>query len=139
MAQNNPSAWAQQLGNGFAEAIGEAIDNVAAQSKVGPIDLSASFQQLTSAVSGYVSEALRAVSGATAGLQRRTNLIWWKQALFSPSKQKSYRAYPVTIASALMALDLYQQIPCFRPRVSPPFLKRPFGHYHFPPVQAKGY
>ena len=121
--QNNPSAWAQQLGNGFAEAIGEAIDNVAAQSKVGPIDLTAPLQQVTSAVSGYVSEALRAVSGATAGLQRRTNLIWWKQALFSPSKQKSYRAYPATIASALMALDLYQQIPMFSPASVSAFLE----------------
>jgi hypothetical protein len=121
--QNNPQAWAQSLGTLFSEAIAQAIDEVAAQSKMGPIDLSVPVQQLVSGVSSYVGETLLSVSAATAGLQRRTNLIWWKQALFSPSKQKSYREFPVSIASALMALDLYQQIPMFSPASVSAFLE----------------
>ena len=35
---------------------------------------------------------MKAVSGATAGLQRRTNLIWWKETLYSPSARVSYRS-----------------------------------------------
>lgn len=121
--QNQPAAWAQSMGSTFAEAIGQAIDEVASQSKAGSVDLSAPMQQLASGVSAYVSEALLAFSEATAGLQRRTNLIWWKQALFSPSKRMNYRALPLTIASALMALDLYQQIPMFSPASVSAFLE----------------
>jgi hypothetical protein len=121
--QNNPTAWAQSLGTQFAEAISEAIDNAVAQNKVASIDLSATMQQITSAVSGYVSDVIGSVDGATAGLQRRTNLIWWKQALFSPSTRKSYRSFEPTIAAALMALDLYQQIPMFSPASVSAFLE----------------
>lgn len=134
--QNNPQAWAQSLGTTFAEAIAQAIDEIAAQSKVGPIDLSTPLQQFVSDVSSYVGEALLAVSAATAGLQRRTNLIWWKQAMFSPSKQISYRAFPVTIAAALMALDLYQQIPMFSPASVSAFLEEAVRS--LPPLPGTG-
>ena len=121
--QNNPQAWAQSLGTQFAEAISEAIDNAVAKNKGASIDLSATMQQVTSAVSGYIGEVVRSVDGATAGLQRRTNLIWWKQALFSPSTKKSYRSFEPTIAAALMALDLYRQIPMFSPASVSAFLE----------------
>jgi hypothetical protein len=121
--QNNPGAWAQSLGSLFAAAIAETVDAATAGNHIGPIDLSAPIQQLTSSVSAYVGEVLRAVSGATAGLQRRTNLIWWKQALFSPSVQVSYRDLSSTIAAALMAFDLYQQIPVFSPASVSAFLE----------------
>jgi hypothetical protein len=121
--QNNPAAWSQTLSTQFAEAISEAIDNAVSKNKVASIDLSATMQQVTSAVSGYIGEVVRSVDGATAGLQRRTNLIWWKQALFSPSTQKSYRSFEPTTAAALMALDLYRQIPMFSPASVSAFLE----------------
>jgi GTPase-associated system helical domain len=99
------------------------LDEISAKAEVGDVDLATPIQQMTTTVSTYVAEAMKAFSSATLGLQRRTNLIWWKEALYSPSKQKSYRAFPRTIASALMAFDLYQQIPLFSPASVSAFLE----------------
>ena len=121
--QNNPQGWANNFGDLFADALADVLDEISANAKVGAVNVSVPLQQLTSKVSNYVTEAMKAFSSATFGLQRRTNLIWWKQALYSPSKQRSYRAFPRTTAAALMALDLYQQIPMFSPASVSAFLE----------------
>jgi hypothetical protein len=120
---NQMANWSQLLASGLTDTLAETIEGAMEQSKVGPIDLSAPIQQITSAVSAHVSMVLKAVSSATAGLQRRTNLIWWKQALFSPSAQTSYRKFSRTESAALMALDLHQQIPIFSPASVSAFLE----------------
>jgi hypothetical protein len=121
--QNNPNQWAQNFGNSLADAIADVLEEISAKAKVAPVDLTMPLQQLTTDVSSYMTKSMQAFGAAMSGLQRRTNLIWWKQALFSASKQKSYRAFPITIASALMALDLYQQIPTFSPASVSAFLE----------------
>ncbi len=121
--QNNPAGWAQNFGTLFGDALAEVLDEISTAAKIAPVDLAGPLQKLTTSVSSYVAQSMQAFGAATFGLQRRTNLIWWKQALFSPSKHKSYRAFPATIASALMALDLYQQVPMFSPASVSAFLE----------------
>lgn len=121
--QNNPQAWANNFGDLFADALADVLDDISAKAKVGAVNLSVPLQQLSSKVSTYVTEAMKAFGSATFGLQRRTNLIWWKQALYSPSKQRSYRTFPRTTAAALMALDLNQQLPMFSPASVSAFLE----------------
>jgi GTPase-associated system helical domain len=115
--------WVSEFGARLAEAIGEVADSVADGASIGPIDFSKPLQQLTKAVSGHVDTTLNAVSEATAGLQRRTNLLWWKEALFSPSARMSYREIPGSTAAALMAFDLHQQVPIFSPASVAAFLR----------------
>lgn len=114
--------WVSEFGKRMADAVGEAIDSVAAGSKIKPIDFSGPLTDLSHAVSTHVDEALKAVNSATAGLQRRTNLIWWKEALYSPSAQASYRSMPTSTAAALMSFDLHQQIPTYSPASVAAFL-----------------
>ena len=78
---------------------------------------------MAKSVTTYVEAALASFSGATAGLQRRTSLLWWKEALYSPSAHESYLDMPVFQASALMALDLHEQVPTFSPASVSAFLK----------------
>lgn len=112
---SNPQAWANEFATRMADAIGGVIDSVMSEAQIAPVDLSVPLKDLSSAVSKHVDETLKAVSVATAGLQRRTNLIWWKETLFSPSIQGSYRDLPCPAAAALMAFDLFQQVPTFSP------------------------
>ena len=121
--QHNPGVWAQNFGNSLAEPIGELLDKISANAKVNAVDISPPLQELGNAVSSYVSSAVRAFGTATTGLQRRTNLIWWKQSLYSLSQRKSYRAFPRTISASLMAFDLYRQIPMFSPASVSAFLE----------------
>jgi hypothetical protein len=121
--QHNPTGWATNFGNAFVDSLAEVLDQISANAKVAAVDVSTPLQELANEVSTYVSSAVKAFGTATHGLQRRTNLIWWKQSLFSVSKHKSYRTYPRTVAASLMAFDLYQQIPIFSPASVSAFLE----------------
>ncbi|BEI22909.1 GTPase-associated system all-helical protein GASH [Vibrio fluvialis] len=119
---NQNQAWTNQFVPRMADAIYDALGEVIEGGRIAPVDLSAPLKELADAVSTHVDKTLQAVSGATAGLQRRTSLIWWKETLYSPSVQSSYRDMSPSIAAALMAFDLHQQIPIFSPASVAAFL-----------------
>jgi hypothetical protein len=119
---NNNQSWIGEFGTRLAAAVAEGLDAVAKGAKINPIDLSGPLKDLAQAVSTHVDETLKAVSGATAGLERRTNLIWWKQTLYSPSARVGYRVMPASTAAALMAFDLHRQVPTFSPASVAAFL-----------------
>lgn len=119
---NQPQQWAQEFAGRMANAIADSIDGVAKANKIEPLDLSPPLKALSSSVGGYVAKALQSFSDATAGLQRRTNLLWWKEALYSARTRTSYRAMQPFTAASLMALDLFDQVPLFSPASVSAFL-----------------
>lgn len=114
-SHHDPQNWATDFGRLAARAIAEAIDSASEDVQEAPVDISGPLRALSQAVATHVGDTLKLVSAATAGLQRRTNLIWWKETLYSPSARVSYRALPVSTVGALMAFDLHQQLPTFSP------------------------
>ncbi len=112
---NQNQAWVTEFGTRAASAISKAVETAIEESNLEDIDLSAPFIQLSQAVTSYVEGAIKSVGAATSGLQRRTNLIWWKETLYSPSARVSYRSLPKPTAVVLMAFDLYRQVPTFSP------------------------
>lgn len=114
--------WVFEFGHRSGLAVAEAIDAAIAEIEIRQPDLAEPFSRLVGVVSNYVDDTLKAVSTATAGLQRRTNLLWWREALFSPSARKSYRELPVFVAAAQMALDLFHSVPLFSPASVSAFL-----------------
>jgi hypothetical protein len=112
--QNN-AQWSEQFGIRFADALVNVFEKYAEASKMAPIDLAPSFKALANAVSSQVDATISAVTEATSGLQRRTNLIWWKESLYSPSSRISYRKMSPYMAAMLMAFDLSSQVPLFSP------------------------
>ena len=121
--QDDPASWNFEFGRRTAETVGEAITQAVGGLSVEGIDLPAVTQEMTSVISGHLTTTLQAVSNATAGLQRRTNLLWWKEALFSPSARMSYRDMTSSDAATLMAFDMHQQIPTFSPASVAAFLR----------------
>lgn len=115
-------AWVGEFGNWMAAAVAEALSAVVKGFEIKPINLAGPLQALAQAVSTHVDETLKVMSRATAGLQRRTNLIWWKETLYSPSARLSYRAMPASTAAALMAFDLHRQVPTLSPASVAAFL-----------------
>lgn len=120
---NQPQLWAQDFANKMSVAIADALDGMAEELAPAPVDLSGPLSTLAEAVTAHVEKALARFSGATAGLQRRTNLLWWKEALYSPSVHASYLDLPSFEASALMALDLHEQVPTYSPASVSAFLR----------------
>ena len=115
--------WALDFANKMSVAIAETVESVVGELAPAPADISGPLSSLTKAVTLHVEKALASFSGATAGLQRRTNLLWWKEALYSPSYHASYLDLPVFEAAALMALDLHEQVPTYSPASVSAFLK----------------
>lgn len=118
----NSAQWAGDFGRLSAAAVANAVDTAISEIEITQPDLADPFLQLAKSVSTYVDNTLKSVSMATAGLQRRTGLLWWKEALFSPTARTSYRELPVTVAAAHMALDLFNEIPLFSPASVSAFL-----------------
>nr|WP_240004432.1 GTPase-associated system all-helical protein GASH [Pectobacterium carotovorum] len=113
--QSQNTAWVTEFGTRAASAISKAVETAVEKSNLGDIDLSTPFLQLSQSITNYVEDAIKSVGMATSGLQRRTNLIWWKETLYSPSARTSYRGLSKPTAAVLMAYDLYQQVPTFSP------------------------
>lgn len=118
-----PQNWMPNVLNAYSDAVAEAINGMAEELAPAPVDLSTPLSSLAKAVTIHVEKALASFSGATEGLQRRTNLLWWKEALYSPSAHASYLDLPPFQASALMALDLHQQVPTYSPASVSAFLR----------------
>ena len=121
--QDDPATWNYEFGTRTAEAVSDAINRAIGNLSVEGIDLPGMTEGMIEVMSGNLATTLRAVSNATAGLQRRTNLLWWKEALFSPSARMSYRDMSTSDAAALMAFDMHRQIPTFSPASVVAFLR----------------
>lgn len=119
---NNAQAWSNEFSNRMVSAISNEVDKAFEQAKVEPINLSKPLKELTVAVTNHIDATLEAVSNATAGLQRRSNLIWWRESLYSQSASCSYRKMPMPIAATIMAFDLANMIPIFSPASVTAFL-----------------
>ncbi|MGN8544847.1 GTPase-associated system all-helical protein GASH [Bradyrhizobium sp. 13971] len=119
---NNQTVWVTEFGERLTKAIADAVDVSVGSLVLPEIDLSEPLQTLAGGVAGHVDRALNAVSAATAGIQRRANLLWWKEARYSPSAQASYRELSPRSAATLMAFDMQGHVPVYSPASVSAFL-----------------
>ncbi|WP_420463557.1 GTPase-associated system all-helical protein GASH [Candidatus Palauibacter sp.] len=120
---NNNGDWVHEFGTRTAQAVAEAINRAIGGLSVEGGDLPGIAREMMAVMSEHLTATLRAVSDASAGLQRRTTLLWWKEALFSTSAGVSYREMSTSDAAALMAFDMYRHIPTFSPASVAAFLR----------------
>lgn len=120
--QNNPQMWAGEFGRRSSKAIADVIDATLGKIEISQPDLLEPLKEIAASITTYVDGTLNAVSAATAGLQRRTHLLWWRDALYSPSARANYRTLPATVAAAQMAYDLFNEVPLFSPASVSSFL-----------------
>ncbi len=119
---NQDGHWVYEFGTRTATAITELIDGTVERLSVEGMGLSEAHDALADAISVHLTRTTKAVIDTTMSLQRRADLLWWKEARFSPSSRKSYREMEVSKAAALMAFDMHQQIPAFSPASVAAFL-----------------
>lgn len=122
---NSPQQWAPEFAKKAATAIADAIDNASKDSVPADDTKKLFLDPLTTFMTGYVSEitkAIRSVSFSSAVMQRRSQLLWWREAAYSPIVQKSYRHFRPDEATLLMVFDLIEQVPAFCPESVESFL-----------------
>ena len=123
-ANDTGGRWVAEFADRAGSAIARAINRSVASIVVESPDLSQTIKEVAKVMSDHVAVTLSAVGSATAGLERRTQLLWWKEALFSPSARISYVKMEPLDAAVLMAFDLHQQVPMLNPSSVTAFLKQ---------------
>ena len=118
---NDP--WVFEFGQRAASAVGDAVTRAVKGASIEGSHPLGMTENLLATISGHLSATMQAVSSATIGLQRRTNLLWWKEALFSPSTRTSYRDMSSPVAATLMAFDMHRQVPTLSPASVAAFLR----------------
>ena len=114
---NNGPQWSYEFAPRAAKAIA-AVTNSALKSTVDAINKQAGHATLIEAIGAYIQQAAAAVAKTSVGLERRTALIWWKEALYSPGAERSYREMDLALAAGWMAIDGAEQAGSFAPRMA---------------------
>jgi hypothetical protein len=119
---NTGQPWSNAFAPIAASAVSSAVDS-ALKTLVQKLNEQQAPEALQTAITSYIRGAAGAVSRNAEGLERRTTLLWWKEALYSPSAQVSYRELGPTVAAALAAADASAQTGPFAPRMAEAFLR----------------
>lgn len=114
---NSNQPWAHEFASRAANAISGAV-NSALKSLAESIAQRNDPAILRDSIAEYVSAASSALTRTAIGLERRTALLWWKEALYSPAGGISYRDLDPAAAAALAALDASSQSGAFAPHMT---------------------
>ena len=68
-----------------------------------------------SAADEVLQMAIKTSRSRPGGLERRNELLWWKETLYSPAGNCSYRALDISVAATLLAIDLHAMVTPFTP------------------------
>lgn len=109
---NSGPPWSYEFAPRAAQAVADAIDKATS----GALHMLPGLgNTINDGVQAVLNEVLATVVRGTHGVRRRTELLWWRAALYSPSARVSYRSLSSAGAAALMAIDLHRQVPAFCP------------------------
>ena len=134
-AEGNPhwtdagQPWTHQFAPRAASAISEAISE-AAGAKTGSTKPEALTAALTDAITNYLTSFARQLVSTTHGVEMRSRLLWWKEALVSPSARVSYRDIDPKAAPGLMAYDYQAVLPSIAPASVAVFLSETVRTLH---------
>jgi len=68
------------------------------------------------AISEAVGNAISQIAQGAKTAERRGQLLWWRQALYSPTLKQGYRQMEPAVATLLMGYDLHKQIADYYPQ-----------------------
>ncbi|MDH5718758.1 MAG: hypothetical protein OEZ22_14120 [Spirochaetia bacterium] len=108
-ASNNAAIWPTFFSERAAKGLSEEI-NSALITKTKSIDSS-----LTN-LKQYLTQIFSAILQNSQSLKKRNELLWWKQALYSPRLNLGYRTLDPVILAVVMAIDLTDNVSPIYPK-----------------------
>lgn len=106
--------WSHQFVPLAVSAISEAISAATGTKKVSA-NTGVLAEALTGAIVNYLESFVGQITSATHGVEMRGRLLWWKEALVSPSARVSYRDINRKAMPGLMAYDYQAVLPSLAP------------------------
>ena len=113
--------WSQEFAPLAASAISKAISD-ASGAKTASVNTRPLANALISGIVNYLETVVGHMASTTHGVEIRSRLLWWKEALMSPSTRLSYRDVDCKAAPGLMAYDYHVMLPALAPASVSAFL-----------------
>ena len=110
----NPQQWsdflAKRAGEGFAKEINRALASQSTSLKKGLEGYNTQLNEYFSALGKYFEDISKQMILGTQSIQRRSQLLWVKEALFSVGQKMSYRDIPKSDLPFVLAKDMQSLI-----------------------------
>lgn len=117
---NSASAWSYHFAPRAATGIKAVVD--ASLAALGN-NMMEGFKQAGASLSSHAAAINEAVHGAIDQVaksakanERRNQLLWWRQTLYSPTLKQSYREVDHAIAALVMGYDVHKQVADYYPQ-----------------------
>ena len=114
---NHMQVCSQSFSNQIGELLAEDFDGLSDKLSNTLTDFGIQIQtyqdEVNTATKAMLDGAVGVIEARDAGLktdQTRLNALWWSEALYSPFLCQSYRKLPPSLAAAVMAFDLLNQV-----------------------------
>ncbi len=109
---NQAQAWSFGFSPRMVVAIADSVD---AMSEALVTARASTDQALLGAMQSFVGDHLPGLVRSGKALERRLNLLWWRQSLYSIAAKQGYRSMKPTAAAVQMAADVFALAPAFSP------------------------
>lgn len=111
--QNNfnwPKFFSERAAKGLAEEINTALSAQGKSLNSISVNIHNSLEEHLAELKPYLENVSSVILKGSQSLNKRSDLIWWKQALYSQKLDKSYRQLSSVQAALTMAVDLADSI-----------------------------
>jgi GTPase-associated system-like protein len=112
---NTGQQWSHEFAPRAEQAISSAIEG--ALSRDGSTKaIEALLRGHAKAVRAALKSSITQTADITRAERRRTELLWWRETLYSSSSKTSYRSMAASTAALTMARDVVEMLPALAPR-----------------------
>lgn len=112
---NNADTWptffSKRASSGIVTEINKALSSQSKSLSSLPIAIKQSLDDYFSELTPYLEGVSTRIQQSSQSLNLRSNIMWWKQALYSKKLNTSYRTLSPVIIAVTMAIDLAESVP----------------------------
>ena len=131
---NNPTNWSYQFApkaaTGITSVVNGALSLQTTSLNKNTETLQGSLTNFFAALGKNMQAALKESIQSSIAVERRSQLLWWKETLYSKILHKSYRSMTAFECAIAMAFDLYYLLPNIFPISVDYIIKEAYGHVH---------
>jgi GTPase-associated system helical domain len=114
---NNPEEWAESFSTKSSDGISLAFNNAleSFSKSLSPTAIETPVNKFFTDFKKELNSILKSSFSSLKAVERRSNLLWWKETLYSPSQKGSYREVDTNILPIILAADLNDKVPKITP------------------------
>jgi len=101
------ATWANKMKTDGADSISKFVVNTVKEQSNGLDKVSKQINDFMTSLTPFFKKISAQAINGVSSVNNRSELLWWKESLYSPSMKIGYRDVPIEILAFVMAFDLY--------------------------------